>query len=118
MDLQIKEYAKAHEKNMKEIRALNAAVSAHLARPPSPPPLPIHIPPDFVIQSVEATLLDSARATVQPLVDDVLKHVEETLHAQHTELYDTLWAKLDLTLQMVEAISERIGGVDLPLNKP
>jgi hypothetical protein len=52
--------------------------------------------------------LEVVFTSVKPLIDDLRAEIENMLRSQNTEIYETLWGKLSLTLRMVETISGRI----------
>jgi hypothetical protein len=108
MQQRLQGYAEAREKDLMEIAALNAALSAHIARPLSPPASPRIIPPEYILQVIEEPLLESVRSNIEPLIHELRTNIQDMLRTQNAEMYDTLWGKLSLTLRMVEAISARI----------
>jgi len=108
MQQRLQAYADAREKDLKEIGALNAALSAHITRPPSPPASPRTLPPEYILQVIEEPLLESVRSNIEPLIHQLRGSIQDMLCTQNAEMYDTLWGKLSLTLRMVEAISARI----------
>ena len=96
------------EKQRKERAALTTAFAAHIARPVSPPPSPQIVPTEYVLSSVEASVLESARAQLQPLVDEMRKNVEEMLLTQHAEVHNSLSGKMSVILRMLDSVSARV----------
>lgn len=79
-----------------------------MAHPPSPPRSPRIPTQDYVLNLIEEPLLEVVHTSVKPLIDDLRTDVEDMLRNQNTEMYETLWGKLSLTLRMVSTISGRI----------
>lgn len=108
MRQRLEQYDKDREKDLKEIAALNAALSAHIGRPPSPPATPLSLPPDYIFQLLEEPLIDSVRARVQPLVDELRNNLQDAMREQNELFYSTVWEKMSLTLKVIEAFSARL----------
>lgn len=90
------------------VEALNAAHAAHVARPASPP-LPPTLPQiDFIVQSIQDSFLEQARAAIKPMLDSMRENIQTLLQERNTEMYQTLWKRLSLTLKLVETISARL----------
>ncbi|KAF9464713.1 hypothetical protein BDZ94DRAFT_1190609 [Collybia nuda] len=102
------------EKHRMTIEALEAAVSAHVAQPPSPPGSP-HMPThDHILEELEDSVVDMVRAHTKPLIETMRSQVEDLLRIQNKEMYDIFSSKLTLTLRTMEAISGRIGVLERP----
>ena len=108
LERRFQNYVEEREKDRNAVEALKAALVAHVAHPPSPPRSPRIPTQDYILNFIEEPLLEVVHTNVKPLVDDLRSDVEHMLRNQNTELYETLWEKLSLTLRMVEAISGRI----------
>jgi len=108
LEKQFQDYVTEREKDRRTIEALQAALAAHVAHPPSPPRSPRIPAQNYVLDLIEEPLLDVVHTNVKPLIDDLRAEVEGMLRNQNTEIYETLWGKLSLTLRMVETISGRI----------
>ena len=108
MEKQFQDYVTEREKDRRTIEALQAALAAHIAQPPSPPSSPRIPTQSYVLDLIEEPLLDVVHTSVKPLIDDLRAEVEGMLRSQNTEIYETVWGKLSLTLRMVETISGRI----------
>lgn len=96
------------EKNKREITALSAALSAHIARPETPPPSPQLLPVELVLQAVEAPLLHSVRRSVTSLMETLRSDIATMLQERNAEMYQSLWSRLSLTLRVVESLKEQI----------
>lgn len=100
------------KRDEKTLTALNDALSAHTTRPPSPPASPRTLPPDYILQFIEEPLLESIRSNIEPLVEEFRSNIGEMLRAHSTEVYETLWAKLGLTMRLVETVSAQFTNGD------
>jgi hypothetical protein len=108
LERRFQDYVAEREKDRRALEALQAALAAHVAHPPSPP-RSLRMPTqDYVLNLIEEPLLEVVYAGVKPLIDSLRNDVEDMLVKQNTEMYETLWGKLSLTLRMVETISGRI----------
>ncbi|RDB21045.1 hypothetical protein Hypma_011611 [Hypsizygus marmoreus] len=105
---QLQGYIQTRERDRSTITALEAALEAYVAQPPSPPVAPQSITPENLLHFVEEPLLDMVRANVQPVVQGLRDEVQEMLREQNQEMFKTLWGRLATTLRMVETISQRI----------
>src|SRR6202042_848293 len=61
----LKFFTEKQEQKMREIKTLNAALQAYMARPPSPPPL---LPVEIIINMIEEPLLDAVREYIRTLL--------------------------------------------------
>lgn len=89
----------------KETDALNAALAAYLACPPSPPPIP---PQEYILQLLNSPIQEAIRAHLRPILDSFRTDVETMMKAHNQEVYGTLWAKVKLTLRMIDAIARKV----------
>ena len=90
------------------VEALKAAHAAHVARPPSPP-LPPTLPQiDFIVQSIQDSFLEQARAAIKPMLNSVRENIQALLEERNAEMYQTLWKRLSLVLKLVDTISARL----------
>jgi hypothetical protein len=108
MEQRFQDCVEEREKNRNAIEALKAALAAHVAHPPSPPRSPRIPAQDYVLNVIEEPLLDVVHSSVKPLIEDLRSEVVDMLRNQNTEMYETLWGKLSVTLRLVETISGRI----------
>lgn len=92
-------------RNKKETDALSAALTAYLTRPPSPPPVP---PQEYILQLLEHPIQEAIRAHLRPILDNFRTDVEAMMKTHNQEVYGTLWAKVKLTLRMVDAIARKV----------
>jgi hypothetical protein len=96
------------ERNDKEIAAMMAALSAHLARPLSPPPSPLIVPVDHILKSVAPAIRRDVLKMVQPGIDELSVNVEEMLRASCQEVTSSLSGKIDDVSRMVNSVSVRV----------
>jgi hypothetical protein len=90
------------EDNKRETEALNAALAAHLANP-----FPM-IPQEYILNELEEPIQMSIRQHIQPLLNDLRSNVEALVQTQNQQLYGSLWAKVKITLRMVDAIARKV----------
>ncbi|KAI0372860.1 hypothetical protein BV20DRAFT_963270 [Pilatotrama ljubarskyi] len=96
-----------------EIGALNAAVTAHISRPPNPPLPPGPLTADAIIEAIKPRLLLAARDDLVPILEEVRAHVEKQLQEQSSQVSGELMAQMGPVVRSVEWISawiERIRG--------
>jgi hypothetical protein len=105
-------YREIAEKSKRETAALSAALSAHIARPETPPPSPQLLPAEHVLQAVQAPVLHSVRKSVISLIEALRSDIATMLQERNADLYDSLWSKLSLTLQVVEALKAQMDQED------
>jgi hypothetical protein len=98
-------YAERQDNNTKEIGALKAALRAYMDRPPSPPSV---VPPDLILREVEEPLLRAVRQDLRALLLEMREHILDALVNRNAEVYRSVWSKLALTLEMVEALAKEI----------
>lgn len=89
-----------------EMKALNAALSAHLARPPEPTPPPVLPDVDTLVEALRPPIIASIREEIGPLFTEVRSEVETLLERRTQELSMQLVAKLSLVLKTQKAIQE------------
>lgn len=111
---QFQKYEANREKHRTTIEALEAAVAAHIAQPPSPPGSPRIPTRDYILEELEEPIVDMVRTHTKPLIETMRSQVEELLRIQNKEMYDLFSSKLTLTLRTVETISGRIGAPERP----
>lgn len=107
MKQRLQTYQDEREKDLKEINALNATLSAYMNRPSTPPPAP-EFKPEYLMESLEDHLQQSVRFGLQKKVEELRTSIQIMLVTQTKETYGPLWDKLTLVLRMVNAISERV----------
>lgn len=95
------------ERSRKRTEALNAALSAHLARPPSPTPAPA-LESASILAALEIPIHESVLNQVNPLLDKLYSSITDHVNAKNQELNASLWPKLQMTLKMVNAIAKKV----------
>ena len=95
------------ERGRKRTEALNAALSAHLARPPSPTPAP-PLESASILAALEIPIHESVLNQVNPLLDKLYSSITDHVNAKNQELNASLWPKLQMTLKMVNAIAKKV----------
>ena len=95
------------DKGRKHTEALNAALSVHLARSPSPTPAPTSEPAN-ILAALEIPIQESVLNQVNPLLDSLYLSITNHINAQNQELNASLWSKLQMTLKMVNAIAKKV----------
>lgn len=96
------------ERDKKQMDALSAALNAYIAQPRLPSPSPAVPSQAEILEALEEPITASVRAQVQPLLNGLRERIETTMKAQNEEMYGTLWAKMQLTLRMVNAIAKKV----------
>jgi hypothetical protein len=105
-------YEERREIARTETEALEAALAAHVAQPPSPPGSPWMPTRDYILAEIEAPVSDMVHSHVQPLIETLRADIQKLLGIQNQQLYENLWPKLSLTSQVVETLSRRIEPVN------
>ncbi|KAJ7774594.1 hypothetical protein DFH07DRAFT_800149, partial [Mycena maculata] len=94
-------YEKAYDKDQKSMEAFSAALDALKARPPAPASLPL----EFIITAIDEPIRDTVQATVRPIVEKMIKELDEKIAKQDAETYGKLWQKIGLTFKVMDAVS-------------
>ncbi|KAI0362348.1 hypothetical protein OH77DRAFT_1515607 [Trametes cingulata] len=113
------EMTKMVDAQRSEIGALNAAVTAYLARPPNPPLPPGPLTADAIIEAIRPRLLVAARDDLIPILEEVRAHVQKQLQDQSSQVSTELVSQMGPVVRSVEWISawiERIRGPNGPPN--
>ena len=57
-------------------------------------------------------MIQSVRAHLVNVIEEMRKDVENMVHTQNAELYSTLWNKITITLKVLDMIQSRINQSD------
>ncbi|KAI0341771.1 hypothetical protein BDW22DRAFT_1485224 [Trametopsis cervina] len=103
-----------------EIKALNAALTAYIARPPDPVPPPILPDIQTMVDTLRPMLIAAVREDISPMLLKLRQEVETILSGHTAELSGTVMAHLRTVLKMQETIQafliEQKNGVLSPAN--
>ncbi|OBZ69181.1 ATP-dependent rRNA helicase SPB4 [Grifola frondosa] len=88
-----------------EMRALNAAVTAAMARPPDLPPITPVLSIDSVLEAIKPHLVQTIHDDVQPLLEGMHAAVGKMLHDQAAKVNNAVLSQLTPTVKTVEVIS-------------
>jgi hypothetical protein len=95
------------EQNKNDIKALNLALSSRkMARTQRK-----HYPdlaPEYILQAIETPLSDSIHITVQSMIKGLNVSITDMLRTDHADMYNTIWPKLSLTLQVVDKLTAMV----------
>lgn len=93
------------------MEALNAALQAYIARPPSPPPVlpPVPLPPtppdlQTIVETVRPRVIQSVRENIIPMLEELKESVQAMTTKQNMQMAQNVMNKLQLTLKTVEVI--------------
>ncbi|KAF8212226.1 hypothetical protein K438DRAFT_1233013 [Mycena galopus ATCC 62051] len=101
MQAQLHAFQEASERDRHTIDALTVACDKLMQQPaPSPPSLPL----DFILAAIDEPIRDTVQAIVRPMVEDLDRELREKIAKQDAETYGHLWAKIALTLKVVDAV--------------
>jgi hypothetical protein len=96
------------EQNKKDIKALNLALSSRkMARTQRKHYLP-DLAPEYILQAIETPLSDSIHITVQSMIKGLNVSITDMLRTDHADMYNTIWPKLSLTLQVVDKLTAMV----------
>ncbi|KAH9951893.1 hypothetical protein B0H21DRAFT_705064 [Amylocystis lapponica] len=96
----------AIEESRQEIRALSAAVTAHLSHSADPPPIPQVPEMETIVAAVEPVVLQSVREDMKPLLDGMHTTIDNMLQDQKSQVYATVLSKMSTTIKTVEVVSD------------
>jgi hypothetical protein len=102
MKQQLQDYENASNQDRATMEALSAALAAYRDQPPPATSVPL----DFILTTIDGPIRDSVQSLVRPMVEGMVKDIEEKLQDQDGQLYGELWEKIALTLKVVDAVSK------------
>ena len=113
MERRLQEYISTRDANIRVIQTFEQALNAYISQPPSPPATPLNLPPfEYIFQSLEEPMIQSVRAHLVNVIEEMRKDVENMVRTQNAELYSTLWNKITITLKVLDMIQSRINQSD------
>ncbi|KAI0693286.1 hypothetical protein BC835DRAFT_1354408 [Cytidiella melzeri] len=89
-----------------EIKALNAALSAYISRPPDPVPPPQLPDIRTMVEALRPSLMASVRENISPMLQGLRDQIEKILLDHTTELSKTVMTKLGVVLRTQNAIRD------------
>ncbi|KAI0093576.1 hypothetical protein BDY19DRAFT_1044921 [Irpex rosettiformis] len=89
-----------------EIKALNAALTAYISRPPDPVPPPILPDLQMLTEALRPSIVASIREEIAPMLQNFHGDINQTLVDHTTEITGNVMAKLILVLKTQSAIQE------------
>ncbi len=92
-----------------QINELDSRLTTYLT---SPPPMPNYTDAlHSLVTTLRPLMLQQLRAEMEPMLLDIRTTVENMLRAQNSEIASTVLTKLQMTLQMMEALSSWAGNL-------
>jgi hypothetical protein len=108
IEQRIKTVEEQSRKDVNEIQALTAGLSAYKAQPPTPPMTPLN--PEYVLHAFDEYITENIRGQIQTTVNELLQRVQVALGDTQTQIFTTVWNKLSSTRDTITAIDEAFMG--------
>ncbi|KAK2466908.1 hypothetical protein APHAL10511_001166 [Amanita phalloides] len=108
LEEKVQQMSEGRSQSVKAIEALRAAHAAHVSRPAPPLIAPTLPQIGYVVESVQDPLMEAARAAIKPMLTSMRENIQALLQERNTEMYQTLWKRLSLTLKLVDVLSARL----------
>ena len=89
-----------------EMKALNAALTAYISRPPDPVPPPILPDADVFVEALRQPIIASVREHIGPMLLGLRTEVEEMLESHTRQISNALLSKLSRVLKTERYIQE------------
>lgn len=89
-----------------EVKALNAALTAYIMRPPDPVPPPILPDIDTLVEALRPPIVASVREEISPMLRNLRIEVEGMLESNTRQISTALLAKLSRVLKTERYIQE------------
>ncbi|KAF7363456.1 hypothetical protein MSAN_01001400 [Mycena sanguinolenta] len=102
MQTQFDAFQREIDQDKDTLRALTTAFEKLEAQQPPPAPT---LPLDFILAAIDEPVRDTVQSIVRPMVDDLDRDLKEKIANQDKETYGNLWAKIGLTLKVVNAVN-------------